>query len=213
MESPSTSTLKEFRSYANGKSKRVLDHCISVPVLALFLAVFPFLALFIWMRWRSTPLFVQERIGRNGKRFQLFKLRTLDPRFPSQHLKPQAEEVKAMCSFCAFLRRAGIDELPQLWNVIRGDMSLVGPRPEMPFVVEGYDRSFSRRLELRPGITGMWQVAGDLQRPIHSQPEFDLYYLRKASLRLDLWILLKTVPILFAGGRGACETSQDALQP
>jgi lipopolysaccharide/colanic/teichoic acid biosynthesis glycosyltransferase len=93
------------------------------------------------------------------------------------------------------LRASGLDELPQLWNVLRGDMSLVGPRPEMPFIVKSYDQVHRLRLQARPGLTGLWQISTVRLQPIHDGIEYDLFYLANRSLALDLWILYRT-PLL-----------------
>jgi lipopolysaccharide/colanic/teichoic acid biosynthesis glycosyltransferase len=92
-----------------------------------------------------------------------------------------------------FLRRTSLDELPQLVNVIKGDMSLVGPRPEMPFIVETYTAMERMRLELKPGLTGLWQVSEGRNAPIHENLDYDLYYIENQSLFLDLVILGLTV--------------------
>ena len=92
-----------------------------------------------------------------------------------------------------WLRATSIDELPQLVNVLKGEMSLVGPRPEMPFIAESYDEWQKRRLSVKPGITGMWQILGRKDLPMHENLQYDFYYIRNRSLGLDLSILLRTV--------------------
>ena len=87
-----------------------------------------------------------------------------------------------------------LDELPQLINVLKGEMSLVGPRPEMPFIVEKYEEWQKKRLEVKPGITGLWQIMGRKDRPLHENLEYDFYYIRNRSILLDLIIILKTLP-------------------
>ena len=101
-----------------------------------------------------------------------------------------------------FLRRTSLDELPQLWNVLRGEMSLVGPRPELPWVVERYESWQRQRLAVLPGITGWWQVSGRGELPLHENVEYDLYYIQNYSPLLDLTILLRTLWVV-ARGRGA----------
>jgi lipopolysaccharide/colanic/teichoic acid biosynthesis glycosyltransferase len=97
------------------------------------------------------------------------------------------------------LRRFSIDEIPQLINVLMGDMSLVGPRPEMPFIVKTYDARQRLRLHARPGITGLWQVSPARARPIHESVELDLYYIQNRNIFLDLAILLRTVTAVVRG--------------
>jgi lipopolysaccharide/colanic/teichoic acid biosynthesis glycosyltransferase len=101
-----------------------------------------------------------------------------------------------------FLRRTSLDELPQLFNVLRGDMSLVGPRPEMPFIVDKYTSWQRHRLDVKPGLTGMWQIMGRKELPLHDNLGYDYYYIRNQSLMLDFTILLRTIAIIFRG-RGA----------
>ena len=100
------------------------------------------------------------------------------------------------------LRRASIDELPQLFNVIKGEMSVVGPRPELPFLVEQYEPWQRKRLAIPPGITGWWQIRGRSERPMHLHVDDDLYYIQNHSLLLDLQILWKTIGVVLRG-RGA----------
>ena len=101
-----------------------------------------------------------------------------------------------------WLRRTSLDELPQLINVIRGDMSLVGPRPEMPFIVDTYGEWEKRRLSVKPGITGLWQILGRKDLPMHDNLQYDFYYIRNRSMALDLSILLRTASAVLLG-RGA----------
>jgi lipopolysaccharide/colanic/teichoic acid biosynthesis glycosyltransferase len=121
-----------------------------------------------------------------------------DPYCPA----PTESDDPRVTRFGRFLRRTSLDELPQLLNVLRGEMSLVGPRPEMPFIVEKYEPWQRRRLDVKPGITGLWQVIGRKNLPLHLNMEYDLYYIKNQSLLLDIEILLKTIPAVFMG-RGA----------
>ena len=98
-----------------------------------------------------------------------------------------------------FLRRMSLDELPQLINVLKGEMSLVGPRPEMPFIVAGYDEIHKERLKVLPGITGLWQLSGDRKKAIHENMDYDLYYIRNMSFFLDMAILIETFIFAFRG--------------
>jgi lipopolysaccharide/colanic/teichoic acid biosynthesis glycosyltransferase len=96
------------------------------------------------------------------------------------------------------LRRTSLDELPQLWNVVRGDMSLVGPRPPIPYEVEQYRADWLERFEVKPGVTGLWQVSGRCELTFEEMIELDLDYVRRRSLRLNIWILLRTVPAVLS---------------
>lgn len=139
--------------------------------------------------------FKQVRIGQDGRRFTMLKFRTLYNVKPEQ-ISPEISE-KGQCPvttpFGAFLRKTGLDEIPQLLNVLKGDMSFIGPRPEMPFLVEKYGPLERERLSIRPGITGLWQISEDRKRLlIHENMDYDLYYVEHLSFNLDLAILVKT---------------------
>ena len=161
-----------------------------------------------WAAWRlrregmASPWFVHERVGRNGERFRLWKLRTLVDDAEPYALAPRDPGDQRVTPLGRWLRATSIDELPQLWNVLRGEMSLVGPRPEMPFVVEEYDEWQARRLTVKPGITGLWQILGRKDLPMHENLQYDFYYIRNRSLALDASILLRTVGAVWSR-RGA----------
>jgi len=104
--------------------------------------------------------------------------------------------------FGRFLRRTSLDEFTQFWNVLKGEMSIVGPRPEMPFIVETYNDVHRERLSVKPGITGLWQISGDRALPIHENIDHDLYYIEHQSPLLDLIIVFETI-IFAIKGRGA----------
>ncbi|MEM7410752.1 MAG: sugar transferase [Myxococcota bacterium] len=149
-----------------------------------------------------SPWFVHERVGQDGRRFQLWKLRTLAEDAEPYAVAPRDADDTRITDFGRWLRATSIDELPQLWNVLRGEMSLVGPRPEMPFVVEQYDEWQERRLTVKPGITGLWQILGRKDLPMHENLQYDFYYIRNRSLALDASILLRTVGAVWSR-RGA----------
>ncbi len=97
------------------------------------------------------------------------------------------------------MRKTSLDELPQIINVLKGEMSFVGPRPEMPFIVEEYNGIHKERLKVLPGITGLWQLSGDRKRPIHENMDYDLYYIKNISFFLDVAILIETLVFAFRG--------------
>jgi exopolysaccharide biosynthesis polyprenyl glycosylphosphotransferase len=181
--------------------KRVFDLvCASA---GLVLAA-PLLA-WVAMRLRQqgvSPWFVHERIGRNGRPFQMIKLRTLQGDVGAYEEAPRASDDPRITPYGRWLRATSIDELPQLWNVVRGEMSIVGPRPEMRFVVDGYDEWQRRRLAVKPGITGLWQILGRKDLPMHENLQYDFYYIRNRSLALDASILLRTAGAVWSR-RGA----------
>jgi lipopolysaccharide/colanic/teichoic acid biosynthesis glycosyltransferase len=169
-------------------------------------------ALAIWMEDRGPVLFTQERCGLYGRPFWMVKLRTMcveaerrkadliglnemdGPVFKVK-LDPRVTKVGA------FLRRYSLDELPQFWNVMSGDMSLVGPRPPMPSEVALYEISERRRLSMRPGITCSWQVGGRNEVGFQEWVKLDLEYIDSWSLALDVKILARTIPaVVFARG-------------
>jgi lipopolysaccharide/colanic/teichoic acid biosynthesis glycosyltransferase len=143
---------------------------------------------------------VQKRVGRNGEAFDMYKFRTMVPSAPRYNLSPTRSSDPRITGLGRFLRRTSLDELPQLLNVFLGNMSLVGPRPEMPFIVERYNAQQRRRLQLTPGITGLWQISADRAFPIHENIEYDLYYMKNRTFFMDLAILIHT--LLYAGGGG-----------
>jgi lipopolysaccharide/colanic/teichoic acid biosynthesis glycosyltransferase len=151
---------------------------------------------------RAWPFFTQDRVGRGGELFRFVKIRTLPvhtPRYTDKHQLKAAEIPR----FCAMLRRLHLDELPQLFLVVRGRMSMVGPRPEMAWLHEQMPDEFARaRTSIRPGATGLWQVSEACADLIHASPDYDLFYLNHRSLRLDLWVLGRTTKkMLGVGGR------------
>ena len=193
--------------------KRALDVVIAAPLLVILSPLF--LAIALWIRWADGPqvLFRQERIGLHGRRFELLKFRTME-RDAEQRLGEleALNEVRGLAFKLTedprltrsgpFLRRTSLDELPQLWNVLRGEMSLVGPRPPLPLEVDSYDIWHRRRLSMKPGITGLWQVTARHEPEFDRWVELDLEYIDRWSLLLDLKIMLRTLPaIVTQGGR------------
>ena len=149
------------------------------------------------IRWNAggPVFFKQTRIGQDGRQFTMYKFRTLYNVKPEQ-ISPEISgqgQCPVTTPLGAFLRRTGLDEIPQLLNVLKGDMSFIGPRPEMPFLVEKYGPLERERLSIKPGITGLWQISEDRKRLlIHENMDYDLYYVEHLSFNLDLAILVKT---------------------
>ncbi len=148
------------------------------------------------------PAFVGlPRVGENGRQFRMWKFRTMRVGSESQqHLKRRADP--RVTRLGRFLRRWSLDEIPNLFNVLMGEMSLVGPRPEQPWIVEKYEPWQRKRFAAPPGMTGWWQINGRSDRPLHENVEYDLYYIQNYSPWLDVVILLRTVPVVLRG-RGA----------
>lgn len=150
----------------------------------------------------SGPAFFrQRRVGLDGREFTIWKLRTMHLAAPSYADHPEGEGDPRVTTVGRWLRRLSIDELPQLWNVLTGDMSLVGPRPEMPYLVERYGPIERQRLTVKPGLTGLWQISADRAFHIHDNIHYDLNYIENRSLSLDIAILLLTPFALIARDR------------
>ncbi len=155
----------------------------------------PFLLLFtilIKLDSKGPAFFRQERVGQHGRLFQMYKFRTMYADAPQYEYSPSVSSDPRITRFGRFLRRTSLDELPQLLNVLQGNMSLVGPRPEMPFIVKQYTARHRQRLEVKPGLTGLWQLSGDRAFRIHENLEYDLYYIQHRNFFMDLAILLHT---------------------
>jgi exopolysaccharide biosynthesis polyprenyl glycosylphosphotransferase len=183
--------------------------------LLLLLAAPPMLVIAIAIRLDSSGyvIFRQERVGENGRLFGMYKFRTMvtDAEAQQDQVNIQTEDDDVLhkrpddprvTKVGHFLRRYSLDELPQLINVIKGEMSLVGPRPEMPWLVDRYESWQRKRFAVPQGITGWWQINGRSDKPMHMNPEDDLYYVYNYSLWLDIQILLRT-PLAVLQGRGA----------
>jgi lipopolysaccharide/colanic/teichoic acid biosynthesis glycosyltransferase len=155
---------------------------------------------------RQGPVFYRQiRVGKDGEDFQVLKLRSMVVGAESLGAGYAVDEGDARITRVGrILRRTSIDELPQLWNVLRGDMSIIGPRPTLRYQVEQYDEHQRRRLDVRPGLTGWAQVHGRASLPWAERIELDVWYVDHRSLRIDLEILLRTPLALFRGTyRGA----------
>jgi lipopolysaccharide/colanic/teichoic acid biosynthesis glycosyltransferase len=174
-------------------SKRAFDIVCGTVLSAVALPFILVLAAGCAVSLRSWPIFVQRRVGKDGREFPLPKLRTLPRSTPSTADKYEISGTP-IPRFCRLLRRLHVDELPQLLVVPLGWMSLVGPRPEMPSLLIRYPTDFAAvRSKVRPGCTGLWQVSAASSQLIYEAPEYDVAYVRNAGLRLDLWILFQTV--------------------
>ena len=172
--------------------KRTSDLCASLVAMVVLLPLYLGIALLIKFDSPGSAVFKQKRIGLLSHEFTIYKFRTMHVDTPVQMLTPDSVDDPRITRVGRFLRRTSLDELPQLLNVIKGDMSLVGPRPEMPFIVETYTEYQRQRLTVLPGITGLWQISGDRALQIHENLEYDLYYIANRSLSLDLAILFQT---------------------
>jgi exopolysaccharide biosynthesis polyprenyl glycosylphosphotransferase len=184
--------------------KRAFDLIFGSICLILALPLLIISALLIWIHDRGPIIFKQRRVGENGHLFTVYKFRSMVPdaerlRNPSQHIAENGTNIQKMRSdpritpVGRFLRRTSLDELPQLFNVLDGSMSLVGPRPELPHLVEKYQPWQRKRFTIPPGMTGWWQVNGRSDKPMHLHTEDDLFYINNYSIWLDIQILIRTV--------------------
>ena len=180
-------------------AKRGVDVGLSVLSLALLTPLMAAAGLAVKLTSPGAVIFRQERVGRDGRLFDLYKFRTMYAEAPRYACSPASGRDPRITPVGRFLRHTCVDELPQLINVLRGEMSLVGPRPEMPFIVAQYEAAHLQRLAVKPGITGLWQLSADRMSPIHHNISYDTYYIRHRSLWMDVAILLHTVVFAFRG--------------
>ncbi|MBL7221120.1 MAG: sugar transferase [Phycisphaerae bacterium] len=193
--------------------KRSVDIVLSATLLLLFSPLMGFVAILIELTSRGGVFFKQVRVGHNGRSFTMYKFRSMrkgaqsDREFIS-HLNEQDGPVfkiaddPRLTSIGKFLRRSSLDELPQLWNVLKGEMAIVGPRPLwQPEAEKATDRAWLRTVA-KPGLTCLWQVLGRSELGYDKWVELDLYYIQHRSLLLDLLIVIQTIPAVLSG-RGA----------
>jgi len=190
--------------------KRIFDLVITTGILVFALPVMGIVALLIWLMDGKPILFAQQRAGENGRLFKIYKFRTMVPN--AEALQKQLQTVNTQGELIhktkqdprvtplgRFLRRLSLDELPQFLNVMIGTMSLVGPRPELPYLVELYQPWQRKRFAVPQGLTGWWQIHGRSDKPMHLHTEDDLYYIQNYSLWLDIQILMQTLWIILRG--------------
>lgn len=191
-------------------SKRVFDLLFGFFALILALPLMILSAFLICLEDGFPVIFRQKRVGKNGQLFELYKLRTMvknaerlqgevGGRDSTGNLIHKTREDPRITRVGRILRRFSLDELPQLFNVLSGTMSLVGPRPELPYIVEKYELWQRKRFAILPGMTGWWQVNGRSDRPMHLHTEDDLYYVQNHSILLDLRIILRTIWVVIIG--------------
>jgi lipopolysaccharide/colanic/teichoic acid biosynthesis glycosyltransferase len=208
----------EVRSFSTAIyhiTKRLID--ITVAGLGLILSL-PLMVIITVLIILDTPgpfIFRQKRIGKNrryhsnghlsdrrngdlkGQPFNMYKFRTMRHEVAHYAISPQNGNDRRLTRVGRIIRSTCLDELPQLFNVLKGDMTLVGPRPEMPFIVKNYNQLESLRLAVKPGITGLWQLYGSREQQIHENLQYDLDYIKNRSLSFDLKIMLKTISFVF----------------
>ena len=192
-----------------GAANRGMNISIALIALLFFLPVMILVALAIWCQDRGPMFFAHKRIGRDGRKFPCLKFRSMaiDAQARLQDLLAKDPQARAewdrdhklrndprVTKLGVFLRKSSLDELPQLINVIRGEMDLVGPRPIVDGEVPKYGPRFKHYCSVNPGITGLWQVSGRNDTSYRSRVAMDCVYARSKSMRMDLWIMIATVP-------------------
>ena len=198
--------------YSFPPTKRMLDLIVGIPMLVALSPVFLFAAVLIKLVSKGPIFFKQERVGFLGRVFTLYKFRSMEiSESREEHReymaalirgemrdKPMLKQERNLIRGGSFLRKTGIDELPQLWNVLRGEMSLVGPRPPIPYESREYIRWYNGRFEVKPGLTGLWQVGEKNSLSFEEMIRIDLQYAKRYNLLMDLKIIFMTpLTILF----------------
>jgi lipopolysaccharide/colanic/teichoic acid biosynthesis glycosyltransferase len=205
--------------------KKALDLLLSFAFLVLLLPLWLLVALLIKLDSRGPVLFTNRVVGKHGRQFTIYKFRSMHPasnRERAEHrqdvmrnysegratavdeqgrpvFKTAFVDASRITRVGAFLRRSSLDEAPQFWNVLRGEMSVVGPRPALPYEAELYDEGQRRRFSVKPGLTGLYQVSARNRVPIGEMVRLDLEYAERQSLWLDLIIMAKTPVAMFSG--------------
>ena len=197
--------------------KRILDVSVAALLLILALPLAGAIALAIVLEKRGPVFFAHTRIGKGRRRFRLWKFRSMvvdADAMLTRHLVAHPDDLAGrremhklkddprVTRVGRLLRRSRLDELPQLISVLRGDMSMVGPRPIVEEEISKYGPSFSLYVQVLPGLTGLWQISGRAHTSYRERTELDMKYMRERTIRMDLLVLLKTVPVVIFG-RGA----------
>lgn len=188
--------------------KRGFDILVAAVILIVFLPVWIIIALLIKVTSEGPILFCQDRPGLKRKIFKVYKFRTMRP---GSEMMVKGKEVMKdddrVTSFGRFLRRSKLDEIPQLLNVLKGEMSLIGPRPERVASLADYTEEISKRLDMLPGLTGLAQVSGNIYLSLQERYKLDVYYVEHFSLWLDIRILIRTAGVILRGEDKYCGKS------
>lgn len=179
--------------------KRFFDILFSIFALIIFSPLILIISILIKISSKGPIVFKQKRVGKDGNLFLMCKFRTMYEDTPKYAYGPKNTDDPRITEIGKILRRTSLDELPQFWSVLKGDMSIVGPRPEMAFIVESYNDLQRERLKVKPGITGLWQISGDRGGEIHDDINYDLYYIENMSILLDFIVILRSVGVVIRG--------------
>lgn len=205
----------QWLAYGTEALKRTFDVIVSFLLLLLLTPLFALIGVAVWVEDGGAVFFAQTRVGRYGRLFKMYKIRSMcldaeqrlkDLLAKNQHREGVTFKIKddpRITCVGKWLRKYSLDELPQLFNVLRGDMSLVGPRPPVPREVAKYSPADRRRLAAKPGITCIWQISGRSEIDFSGQVKLDVDYIEAKSFWRDLEILLRTIPAVVSG-KGAC---------
>jgi len=178
-------------------SKRIFDISISLLAIMLLTPVFVVIAIFIRMTGKGPTIFRQERTGKDGKSFVFYKFRTMKCDVDPLALSPTSSDDPRLTKIGKFLRECSLDELPQLFNILKGDMSIVGPRPLFIWQMEKWDDRQKKRLLVKPGLTGLAQISGRGEVTHEEKLELDVKYVETAGFWLDIKIILATIAQVF----------------
>ena len=178
--------------------KRTFDIIVSILILIILSPLLLGISILIKLDSKGPMIFKQKRIGKNGKEFIIYKFRTMVKNAEKKGTKYRVtRNDERITKVGDFLRKTSLDELPQLFNVLLGDMSLVGPRPTLDFIVNEYDEYQKKRLEVKPGMTGLAQINGRQSLSWEEKIEYDIKYVENQSIWLDIKIIFKTFFVLF----------------
>ena len=190
-------SVERLSSFYAKRGKYLFDFVASFFLILIFSPLMILIAILIKLSSRGPVFFSHKRVGLNSKLFVILKFRSLHIDTPSYSEKPDSTEDVRITSIGKWIRKTSLDELPQLFNVIKGEMSLVGPRPEMPFLAENYEPWENQRHLVRPGMTGLWQLSPRRRGSIREGIPVDLEYIEKLSLWNDFKILLRTFKVFW----------------
>ncbi|WP_434024440.1 sugar transferase [Neobacillus mesonae] len=182
--------------------KRAYDLLLAAVGIIITLPIVVLFAILIVMETPGSPFYIQERMGKNGKCFKLIKLRSMRMDAEKEGAKWAEKNDPRITNVGAFIRKTRIDELPQLLSVLKGDMSIIGPRPERPMFTEKFNKEikgFKNRLLVKPGITGLAQVNGGYEMTPREKLQYDLEYIQNLTFSLELKIIIKTFKVIVTG--------------
>lgn len=188
---------KKLSAFYARQGKHLLDFVASLLLILIFSPLMILISILIKLSSSGPVFFTHQRVGYKNKLFFIYKFRSLHVDTPSYSEKPESNEDIRITSVGKWIRKTSLDELPQLFNVLRGDMSLVGPRPEMPFLAEKYEDWENQRHLVRPGMTGLWQLSPQRRGSIRDGISVDLEYIANLSLWNDFKILFRTFKVFW----------------